>query len=152
MRLVAALAAVASIVFVGSAFAGGTQMATLKASLNASQQVPPQVHKTADASGSFRATLTRAGSGGRSKLSWHLSVAKLSSPMTVAYIDVPRSGSAGEFVVRLCIRCAAASSGVTGVLPPDATKAISTRTGYVVIQTKKNPKGEIRGRITVASA
>lgn len=152
MKVPAAVLALTSVVFVGSAFAGSVQMATLKASLNASQQVPPQVHKTLDASGSFKATLRRVGSHGRATLNWRLSVARLSSPVTVAYIDVPQRGRAGEFVVELCIRCATVSSGVTKTLPADVTKAISTRTGFVVIRTKKNPKGEIRGRITVASA
>jgi hypothetical protein len=152
MKIVSALAlGLASIVFVGSAVAASGQSSiALAASLNAKQQVPPQAYKAGNASGHFTGTLTHVGRSGSGKLSWHLAFAGLSSPVTVAEVFVPPSSKTGEVVVQLCARCAPTSTGVTETLSAHVTKALSTGTSYVVIQTKKNPKGEIRGRMTVS--
>jgi hypothetical protein len=138
----------AATAFAGNALASsGQTKVALKASLNAAQQVPPQVYKVTDASGRFTGALTEAGSNG--KLAWTLSFAKLSGPVTVAYVDVPRTGKSGEVVVQLCRQCASGAKGVVTPLTASVTKAISTSTSYVVIRTKKNPNGEIRGRIAL---
>jgi hypothetical protein len=139
----------------GTGFAGvaaaASQQATLalKASLDAKQQIPPQTYKASQASGHFTGTLAHVGSSGASKLTWHLAFAHLSSPVTTAYVLVPPSGGGAQFSIELCTRCASSATGVTEVLPANLTKAISTRTSYVLILTKKNPHGEIRGRMTV---
>jgi hypothetical protein len=136
-------------VFVAPGFAASHQSSfALKASLNAKQQVPPQAHKATDASGRFSGTLNGSG-----KLVWHLSLAKLSSPVTVAEVFIPaNAGKGGQIDLQLCAKCAATSAGVTEALPADVAKAISTRPSYVLIRTKKNPTGEIRGLMTVAKS
>jgi hypothetical protein len=151
MKLATVLAlGLTSIVLAGPSLAASGQTSiALSASLNAKQQVPPQVYKATGASGRFTGTLTHTGSSGGGKLSWHLIFANLSSPVTVADVFVPPAGKGGEVVVQLCSRCAATSTGVTETLSANVAKAISTRASYVVIGTKKNPSGEIRGRMTV---
>jgi hypothetical protein len=136
-------------IYVGSGLAASGQATTgLSASLDAKQQVPPQVYKASDASGRFTGTLTRTTSNGVGKLVWTLSYSKLSGPATIAYVEVPRSGKAAEIVVQLCHRCTSDANGVVMPLTAGVTNAISTRASFVVIRTKKNPSGEITGRIT----
>lgn len=128
--------------------AGTAQTTSLHATLNARQQVPPQVVKAANASGRFTATLLRYSSG-RGKLSWRLNYSHLSSQATYAYISLPASGKTGEVVVQLCKArgCTPTTVGTSLLLAP-VTRALATRAGYVSVQTKKNPRGEIRGKLT----
>jgi CHRD domain-containing protein len=121
---------------------------TLKATLNAKQQVPPQVVKASAASGRFAGTLVKK-SNGRGSLSWHLTYRKLSSRVTVAYVVVPSKANSAQFVVALCQRCKPRSGGILLGLPKSTVNSVLTRPGYVVIRTKKNPKGEIRGKLTI---
>jgi hypothetical protein len=147
------LVLVAALASAGAALAASGQTSTaLKASLNAAQQVPAQVFKARDATGRFTGTLQPSGSDGAGQLAWSLSFAKLSGPVTVAYLDVPGGGKDGEVVVQLCRHCASGAKGVVTPLTASITEAITTRKGFVVIRTKKNPTGEIRGRISVTGS
>jgi hypothetical protein len=132
-----------------SGFAGATQSNSLKASLNSQQQTPPQKFKATGGSGHFTASLVRK-SNGKGTLSWHLSYQKLSSPVTSAYIFIAKHGKQGQVVVGLCTKCKTTASGTlaTSVV---VTKALGSRTGEVTIRTKKNPKGEISGKLIRSS-
>jgi hypothetical protein len=132
---------------VTQAMAGAQSTVRMRATLNAKQQVPPQVVKAPSASGSFSATLRRK-RGGKSQLEWQLSYRRLSSRATLAYVRLPANRKQGEVVVQLCKgrHCKTKVEG-TVRLPAVVAKALSGRTGYVTIRTKKNPKGEISGRI-----
>jgi hypothetical protein len=124
---------------------------TLTAHLTAAQQVPRQVYRAPLASARFAGTLVGS-NGGLLTLRWRLAYEKVSSRVTAAYIDFPRSGAAGEVVVVLCSRCEPSSNGAVLRLASSLGKAVSARVGYVVIRTRKNPGGEIRGRITISKA
>jgi hypothetical protein len=120
----------------------------LSSTLTPAQQVPPQAVKAPQARATFAATLTRIANG-RGKLTWRLSYAHLSSPVTKAFIDVPRTSSKPEVVVQFCGACTAGASGVVMPLPLRVANALESRSGWVSIRTKRNPKGEIRGRLVV---
>ena len=141
------IAVIGFAVGVQAVLAGMTQTSTLRALLNANQQVPPQVVSARGAIGEFNGSLLHKASG-KGTLSWHLTYNKLSSPATSAYIFFAKSGKHGQVVVGLCTKCKASTSGTTptGVI---VTKALTSRTGYVTIRTKKNPKGEISGKLRV---
>jgi hypothetical protein len=142
--------ALTAVVFAAPGWAAsGESPVALKASLNSKQQVPPPKYKAGSASGRFTGTLKEVGRKGAGELSWHLAFTKLSSPVTVAYLLVPPGAKNGQIVVQLCSRCASSSTGVTETLSADIAKAISTGKSYIVIGTKKNPAGEIRGRTTL---
>jgi hypothetical protein len=133
-------------VIVGSAVAAsGASPVAIKANLNVKQQVPPPKYKAKNASGDFTGTLKAVGRKGAGELSWHLAFTHLSSPVTTAYLSTKN----GQISVQLCLRCAPSSKGVTHTLSADITKAISSGPSYIVIGTKKNPSGEIRGRTTI---
>jgi hypothetical protein len=102
--------------------------------------------KAASGSGRFTGTLLSSGSG-RSKLSWTLRYQHLSSRVTSAEIVVPAQGKQGTVAVQLCRSCKANAHGMVSPILPASTKALRTRTAWAVVYTKKNPKGEIRGRI-----
>jgi hypothetical protein len=128
-----------------SGFARAAQTNSLKASLNSRQQTPPQKFKATSGSGNFTASLVRRGNG-KGTLSWHLSYQKLSSPVTSAYIFIAKHGKQGQVVVGLCTKCKATASG-TMTTSVAITKALGSRPGVVTIRTKKNPKGEISGKL-----
>lgn len=88
----------------------------------------------------------RAGLG--SRLTWHVTYERLSSPVTVVMIAIPAKGKLGDVVVQLCRRshCRPTMKG-TMRLPRSVARALATRAGYVSIRTKENPRGEIRGRL-----
>jgi hypothetical protein len=120
------------------------------ARLTARQAVNLQSVKVAGGSGEFTGTLLRYGNG-RSKLSWTLGYRRMSSPVTKAELVVPAKGKLGAVAVQLCRRCQANAHGVVAPILQSSTKALLTRPAWAVVYTKKNRKGEIRGRIARAS-
>jgi len=136
---------------VGLAWGAQAKSVTMKATLTANQQVPPQHVKTPNASARFTGTLLRyeRGTGahlrGRGSLTWALTYKNLSSRAKQAEVVIPSPSGPGSIL--LCRPCKPSSHGVVKPLPIARTSALLTRTSYVVIYTKKNPKGEIRGRI-----
>jgi len=141
--------AIGSLVFAGAAFstAEAQRSARLQSKLDVAQQIPPPTVKSPGASGQFTGMLLRYANG-RSRLQWKLSYHSLSSRATVAYVLVPAKGKSGIVEVQLCRRCKADAHGTVAPIPVRSTKALLTRPGYVIIRTVKNPKGEIRGRIS----
>jgi hypothetical protein len=120
----------------------------MRATLDAEHQAPLQVVKAPRASGRFTATLAR-GAKGTGVLNWRLSYRNLSGAATFAYVFMAGTSKQGEIVLDLCRpRCTTGAKG-TIRLVPSITRAFTdrTRAAFVVIRTKKNPKGEISGRI-----
>lgn len=126
--------------------AATAQSLELRAALTAAQQVPPQVVKAPTASGRFSGTLTLLANH-RGRLTWRLSYARLTSPVTQTYLFVPAAGTQPQVVVQLCRQCKTAALGTISTIPRAAASALSNRRAYVVVRTQKNKKGEIRGLI-----
>jgi hypothetical protein len=125
-----------------------TQASTVKmtARLTAKQAAKLQSVKVTKASGRFTGTLLRY-SNGRSRLSWSLKYRHMSSRVIGADLVVPAKGAQGVVAVQLCRRCKASAHGVVTPILKLSTKALMTRTSWAIVYTKKNRKGEIRGRI-----
>jgi hypothetical protein len=132
------------------AVGASTPSFSLRSTLTAKQQIPKQVVKAPNARASFSATLIRARNG-RGTLRWNLAYSRLTSRVTKALLIVPQVGRNPAVVVEFCAKCAAHDRGVLKPLPAITTKALATRRGYVSIRTKRNPKGEVRGRLIVGS-
>jgi CHRD domain len=126
----------------------GRQASTVKmtARLTAKQAANLQSVKVTRASGRFTGTLLRY-SNGRSRLSWTLRYRHMSSRVTRAELVVPAKGKLGAVAVQLCRACKANAHGVVAPIFKLSTTALLTRPTWVVVYTKKNRKGEIRGRI-----
>jgi hypothetical protein len=133
--------------------AAARQASTVKmtARLTAKQAAKLQSVKVTRASGRFTGTLVRH-SNGRSRLSWTLRYRHMSSRVTKAELVVPATRTHGAVAVQLCRSCKANAHGVVAPILKPSTKALLTRTTWVVVFTKKNRKGEIRGRIVRARA
>jgi hypothetical protein len=121
---------------------------TLRSSLDANQQVPPQAVKAPKAKATFTGTLTTL-SDGRGKLTWSLSYSNLSSPATKGLLVIPQYKTKPAAVVEFCRGCKAHATGLVTPLPIRVAKALTTRAAWVSVRTKRNPKGEIRGRIVI---
>jgi len=124
--------------------AASSSTVQLRANLKAA---PKQQVSVPNASARFSSTLV-VRKKTKSTLGWRLTYSGLSGAPTLAYIALPKSAKQGEVTVQLCKgrRC---KTGVahSSRLPAIVAKALATRKGYVWVRTKKNPKGEIRGRI-----
>ena len=117
-----------------------TQASTMK------MKAKLQSAKATSASGRFTGTLLSSSSG-RSKLSWTLTYRHLGSRVTKAELVVPAHGKQGAVAVQLCRSCKASDHGVVTPILPASTKALQSRTTWAIVYTKKNRKGEIRGRV-----
>ena len=115
------------------------------AKMDTAQQVPKP--KDAEkASGTFGGTMTVGPSGGT--LDWRLKLKGLSGPATAAQIHLGGPRKVGVVAVTLCTPCARDAHGSLGA-NAGLLLALVDRPSYVSVQTKRNPKGEIRGRIVV---
>ena len=130
----------------GAAAARQTTTVTLTARLTAKQAAKLQSHKVTRASGRFTGSLLRY-SDGRSRLSWRLTYRHMSSRVTKAELLVPAKGKRGAVLVQLCRPCKANAHGVIAPIFKASTTALLNRPAWVVVHTKKNRKGEIRGRV-----
>jgi hypothetical protein len=130
----------------GAAVARQATTVKMTARLTAKQAAKLQSVKVTRASGRFTGTLLRH-SNGRSRLSWTLIYRHMSSHVTKAELVVPANGTQGAVAVQLCRSCKANAHGVVAPILKASTKALLTRTTWVVVFTKKNHNGEIRGRI-----
>jgi CHRD domain len=147
-RKLALLVAFCTLLVLVGAGIGNAASATyrLAATLTAGQ-MPKQAVASPHASARFAATLIRTNR--LNTFSWHLTYSGLSSAPTVALIRLPAGSGHGEVVVQLCkgSRCSQ-GLGRPIRLPAVVAKALATRAGYVEVGTQKNPRGEVRGRLT----
>jgi hypothetical protein len=120
---------------------------SLKANLNARQEVPPQTFKVTRASGVFTATLGKTKKG--YKLFWKLTFKNLSGKARSAYIHKGRPGKHGPAYFHLCSPCLSGVHSKAYVSPTEMT-LLKRGLMYVNVRTAKNPAGEIRGQIKVS--
>ncbi len=122
----------------------------LTANMDPRQVVPDKPRgDVADATGRFVGTLTRNDS--RWRLSWGITYSKLDNPsVVIADIHRGKPGKFGPILVRLCGPC---RSGANGVKPVKATDVPVIKSGgaFITLITGRNPNGEVRGQIKVAS-
>ena len=101
------------------------------------------------ATGALTARLTVAGEN--SSFTWTLTFRHLSGTAVRAGIYYGKAAKPSQLAMLLCNKCiSGARSYYHGsfVASPTFVRALRRGGAYVVIQTRKNPKGEIRGRMT----
>lgn len=82
-------------------------------------------------------------------ITWSVSYAGLSSPVTMAHFHLAPPGKNGKVVLWLTKKGAKIKSPFTGsaTLTPAEAKAFMAGDLYINIHTKKHPAGELRGQI-----
>ena len=119
---------------------------SFSATLNAKAEVPRPRVGNRRPSGTFTGKLALRGD--REVLEWKLTYRRLTGKATGAHIHYGRPGKVGRIAMSLCSRCG--RNSVTGVSLTSSRRALTAlRAGnaYVNVHTRRNPKGEIRGRI-----
>jgi hypothetical protein len=143
-------AAIVVLLVVGQAGAASSTY-VVKASLGTKSLA--SVNDASRGSGSLSGKLTVAGK--KSKFVWTLTFHHLSGTATRASIYFG-TGSKSTLALPLCVKCQAPTAHGAYVGPYVANQAFLRRIlhggAYVVVATKKNPKGEIRGQIKTTSA
>ena len=122
--------------------------ASIRATLNARQEVPKPTGNVGRASGSFVGTVAKEGITG--SLVWRLTFARLTGRAVAAHIHVARRGRPGPVAVALCGPCRSGARG-NAVLPASALAALEAGRAYVNVHTARNAAGEIRGQIPAAA-
>jgi hypothetical protein len=143
-RVTAGLAA-GALIAAGLGTAGSTATYKVSASLNAKQEIPKQVVKAPNATGSFTGTYVEHGK--TATLKWKLTYSHMSGAPSAAHIHLGRAGVAGNVIVPLCAgNC---HSGMTGTakISSKIVGQIEASKTYVNVHTAKNPNGEIRGQV-----
>jgi hypothetical protein len=144
-RVTAGLAA-GVLVVAGLATAASTYK--VSATLNARQEIPKQVVKAPNATGSFSGSYVEHGK--TATLKWKLTYSHLTGSATQAHIHLGKTGVAGNVIVPLCAgNC---HSGMTGTAKITSKLVAQMEAGktYVNVHTAKNPAGEIRGQVKVS--
>jgi uncharacterized cupredoxin-like copper-binding protein len=159
MRTLAASIAVGGLVAVGlsAASLASSPSLTMRASLNATQEIPKQAVKHTAARGSFTGKLVGT------KLTFTLVFSKLTGAATAAHIHLGAIGVSGKVLVPLCSGATASASSTAAAhpckSPVKGTVTVSTSMAnllkkdypkhllYVNVHTRKNPNGEIRGQL-----
>ena len=146
LRTIGCIAA-AFLVGASAATAAGTETYKVSAKLNAGQEIPKQVVKAPNATGTFSGSYVEHGK--TAKLTWKLTYSGLSGKATAAHIHLGKAGVAGNVLVPLC--AANCRSGMTGsaTIKASVVKALEAGKTYVNVHTAKNPAGEIRGQVKV---
>lgn len=141
-RVIAGLAA-GVLVVAGLAAAASTYK--VSATLNARQEIPKQVVKVPNATGSFSGSYVEHGK--TATLKWKLTYSRVGGSATAAHIHLGKAGVAGNVIVPLCAgNC---HSGMTGTakISSKIVGQIEAGKTYVNVHTAKNPNGEIRGQV-----
>jgi hypothetical protein len=140
-------AGLAAGVLVVASLAAAASTYKVSATLNARQEVPKQVVKTPNATGSFSGSYVEHGK--TATLKWKLTYAHLSGAAMQAHIHLGKAGVSGNVIVPLCAgNC---RSGLTGTAKITSKLVAQMEAGktYVNVHTAKNPAGEIRGQVKV---
>jgi len=143
-RVTAGLAA-GVLVVAGLAAAASTYK--VSATLNARQEIPKQVVKAPNATGSFSGSYVEHGK--TATLKWKLTYSHLTGAAMQAHIHLGKTGVAGNVIVPLCAgNC---RSGLTGTAKITSKIVAQLEAGktYVNVHTAKTPAGEIRGQVKV---
>lgn len=93
--------------------------------------------------------------GKNSSFTWTLTSAKLTGAAVHAGIYFGKAAKGSQLALLLCSNCGATAQGYyhgSYVAGRRFVRAILHGRAYIVIQTKRNPKGEIRGRIRAKTA
>lgn len=98
----------------------------------------PKVHSAGRAT--LSGTLTPSGT-----LKWKLATSKLTGPVTRIELHVGKPGHIGSAKLKICGPCRHSGSKV--VRSESVQQQIKTGKTYVVVSTKKNPRGEVRGQL-----
>ena len=114
----------------------------VNAGLDARQQVPPQGVPAPAARGTVSGTLVVAGAHGT--LEWRLTVHRLTGRVRALELRRGSLGRRGPLLERLCGPCGPRG---TARLDGPAVAAIRGGRAYVTVTTRRNPRGEIRGRL-----
>jgi hypothetical protein len=127
-----------------TSFAGSKQTATetFKATLNASQVVPHPKGATANATGTFSATLTGT------ILKWKPTFSHLTGSAVAAHVHLGARGKNGIALIALCGPCTSPVRGTANSVTDDEAALMAKGGAYVNVHTNKNPEGEIRGELT----
>ncbi|MFN8109360.1 MAG: CHRD domain-containing protein [Thermoleophilia bacterium] len=147
LLLAAGAVGVTGMVATGS---GGTSTVTLSARKLTPANEPARVTGAPGATGSFTAKIEGA------KMTWTLGFGHLSGPVVAAQLSRGAAKTAGRVLVVLCGsgRAVTCTSGraMHRTLTAALRTKLSTTPLYVNLTTAKNPKGEIRGQVTVKGA
>ncbi len=111
-----------------------------------SLQEAPKPKGAENASGTFSGTITLTDAGGT--IDWRLSYKGLTGGATTAQIHLGLPGKTGVAALNLCGPCPPDAHGSIGA-NAELLQALIGRPTYVDVQTKRNPRGEIRGQIKV---
>src|SRR6188768_2528702 len=134
----------ALVVTVGASARPQATSIQIRTVLNAAQEVPAPTGATADAGGTFSASVTKSDTG--ASVSWQLSFNGLTGDAIAAHIHTGAVGSPGPVVLALCGPCTSPGSG-TGTLTTAALDALMAGNADVNVHTQTNPGGEIRGQL-----
>lgn len=116
----------------------------VRAALTVGRQVP-RPNGTRGATGRFTATVTSTGVG--ATVVWQLTFRRLTSQAVAAEIRSGKAGQVGRVLVSLCKPCRSGARGTAQVVGQPARRAILSGGAYLVVRTKTNPAGEIRGQV-----
>lgn len=146
VTLTLAAVAIAGLVVAGVALGRADGSVKLTAKLSPKQVVAQRSVQLASGTGLFTATL-QTGSR-RNHLYWRLTTHGLSSRATNAFIHLGKAGKTGPVVLIVCGPCHPLAHGAVYVRGKLLMRALETGGTYIEVQTKRHPKGEIRGQIT----
>jgi hypothetical protein len=97
------------------------------------------------ASARFHATLRIDG-----RLTWRVTWAGTSGPVTTANLRLGQRGAAGRVLAVLCDPCVGRPRVRTARLPLPVATAVRAGRAYVELLTEANPGGELRGQVVVS--
>ena len=143
-RVIAGLAA-GVLVVAGLAAAASTYK--VSATLNARQEIPKQVVKVPNATGSFSGSYVEHEK--TATLKWKLTYSRIGGSATAAHIHLGKTGVAGNVIVPLCAgNCRSGMTGTAKIASKIVAQMEAGKT-YVNVHTAKNPAGVIRGQVKV---
>jgi hypothetical protein len=145
--LVVAGAAVALVVVALAPAAGSGETYTLSAALRNNTEVP-RAKGAPLAKGSFTGKYVENATG--ATLTWKLTFSHLTGAAAAAHIHKGARGASGPVVVPLCGPCRNGQTGRVHISKA-VISALESGKAYVNVHTAKNPGGEIRNQIKVAS-
>jgi hypothetical protein len=94
-------------------------------------------------------TLTPTASG--ATVAWRITFKALTGPAVVSEIRCGLPGRSGPVLARLCAPCRSGAHRTVRISGQPARHAILFGDTYVVVQTARYPRGEIRGQIPKVS-